>query len=831
MNKGIIIRASLIFSSFLIIILVAVGCELFDGEAVEAQISNPDGVYVSVDGLDITNEELWDVMKNVDGLEYLFDYVEEYLLADYIEDLTQEEIDAEIRLLTYLTKDEEVIADIMDNEELHQDYLDAFRQNVAVLGYDVDDQESLNEFVGLSIAKRNYVKELLMNETDAESRYYIQPSAFETFYRANNKGNVCSLDIRFQNTQELDQVLRSMNYIINFQSDIGLYTGTGDASEMSKADFTEDNTRVLTDEEVWEMYVKVYNYMNPYKTQLSETITKEDFCANHADIAVKNFDELTEFKADQDPNVILAQYIFDELDLEDDKLDYTFTDNEVIGDFVVMSFKLTQDDVTAWEDLDAAAQNEVKAELFEQAATDQLIAAAMEELYEENGLEIFDPQLQLKYEFQAGITYDNKGSETLVAKLNDKDITADDLFEYMEGRIGVFYTLEVAKIKVLVNSDAYTEMYGDSHDYINNKSDKMVEHRDSLREMKSIFSSNGYSSYGYSSSAMTWEEFIYLAFGVESEADLIEAMFVVNELQFDFKFDQVKYASAVAYMQDKIDRYFSLNVSHLLIYVDMDNDFTPDDFSDFYDGLDAAEKVEFDALKVAFENTVKVKLETMTLEEVVSEYTATLMTDTDSDWYEFKNYGFFIMTENLGEIDHFTSESLDEDFAASLKRIYNDYQNDKDELQWIDDQITMSDFGIHFITATKGQNFDMKSAEFEFTTENQDDYSVGSDNDSDLPSAAQVQLWLDIKDADAKGEPTDDILLPGTVKAAIDYYYGPVYNAYMSQTAFSINMGQYLLDNNVTYTNDNVANVTELTELVEVFEEVNFPELFDRDAE
>ena len=38
----------------------------------------------------------------------------------------------------------------MEDEEVHQDYLDAFDQNLIVMGYDPDDQASLKDYVALS---------------------------------------------------------------------------------------------------------------------------------------------------------------------------------------------------------------------------------------------------------------------------------------------------------------------------------------------------------------------------------------------------------------------------------------------------------------------------------------------------------------------------------------------------------------------------------------------------------------------------------------------------------------------------------------------------------
>lgn len=830
MNKGIILRASLILGTFLIIILVAVGCEVFDGSATEAQISNPNDVYLTVDGTEITNEEIWSVMKNVDGLDYLFEYIQEDLLKDYITAITDEDVAAEVELLTYLTEDPSVIAEIKDNAEINQDYLDAFRQNVEVLGYDVNDPASIKEFISLSLAKRAYVKELMLTATEDDT-LYINPTSVEDYYNGTRFGNVCSLDVRFQNTLEADAVFEHFKLVPNYMNGIGEYIGTEDMSTLAKGDYNETNTIELSETAAWGYYVKLYNYMNPWLTPLAEDITPVEYCTANPD-ASKSYDDLVKYQTETAPTVLFADYIYNDLDLEDDGvIPFTYTTNKVFGDYIMMVYKVSQDEVTAYEDLTTAEYDVVFEELMDTLLTDEVINASLTTLMEENDFELFDPQFKLQYEFTTGDTYDNNGSKTVLATYNDKEVNVDDFFAYMTDRIGTFYSLEVAKVKVLVNSDAYETTYGTtSHDYLNDKSDKLVEHRDSLREMKSIFSSDGYSSYGFSSSAMSWDEFIYLAFSVEGESDLIESMFVLAELQTGFTFDTIEYLTAVDYMQDKVDRYYSLNVDHILLYVDFDLDFEPDAFDDFVDGLDAAGLVEYNALKVNLENLLAAKFnDGYSLQDVVDEYTESLTGDATSEYYEFKQYGLFIMTENLGDIDHNSGESLDAAFDSALKRIYDSYSASAgDDESYTDDQVVVSDFGIHLIEVTKGTNFEMATAVYEAETTGE--YSDGATGTTIIPNAEQVALYLEIQRQVLNGDNPDEIL-PSNVQAAIEYYFSPVYEAYISQTGFSIAMGNHLLANNLTYTSNNTESLADLEKLIDVLYEVNFPELFDKDAE
>ena len=164
---------------------------------------------------------------------------------------------------------------------------------------------------------------------------------------------------------------------------------------------------------------------------------------------------------------------------------------------------------------------------------------------EDAGFEILDPKLALKYEFNTGTTFDNNGSKTLVAKIDEKDITVDEFFSYMKDRIGVFYSVEVAKSKLLLSSDEYVELYGEETRYFKSNNEDMKQHVADLEEMKGLFGSGYYANYGYSSATMTWEEFMYLAFSLETESEVLENMFIIPAIQNIIMHDQIDYADTV----------------------------------------------------------------------------------------------------------------------------------------------------------------------------------------------------------------------------------------------------------------------------------------------
>jgi hypothetical protein len=659
------------------------------------------------------------------------------------------------------------------------------------------------------------------------------------YYESVTYGDVCALEVRFQSSEEAKAVFDAFNLVPSFNLGIGEYTDEDIAIEDVASDgfILGENTVQLTEDEIFSKFVLLYNYMNPWETPIPEGITQESYCNDFVDVAKYNFEDMTEDRDGTDAYVGLATYLFNTLsvDPEDaDALRYS-TNAQAIGDDYVYLFKVNQETTVAFEDLSSAELDALKEDVLDIVVTDEVIADIIATVYEDQELEIFDPYLALKYQFEYGVEFDNDGSSSVVATVGDVEITADQLFAFMEERVGAFYTIELAKVDMMLSSDGYFDVYGDDYDYLNSKNEVMVANRDELRTMKTNFSGNLYASYGYSPSDYSWNEFIFLAFGVKTESDVIEQLYIMQDLQPTMIFPTLNYNSVEDYITKTADEYFSLNAEHLLIYVDFDKDFTPDDFTDYVDGLTPEELAEYQAIKVAFDSLVFSKLDDdMTFAEITEEFENGLMSDPLNEWAPFKQYGFKIMTEDLTpdtSLNHVTSKSFDPAFAASLKRIYDAYVIEEANsiepiTEFLDTQITESAFGIHLILATEGSEFEQYSAKYDPSDSTvEGEFSVGAENDSDIPNQSQIEIYNRIRYATLGGDLTED-LLPPTVYQSVNLYYGDVFEAYFTQTGFSIVTIEYMLDNNVEFASDNAANLEILNNILDVLYIINFPEEF-----
>lgn len=863
MNKGQIIRASLVMGTFLIIILIAVSCEaIFNKDQVYSNISNGENVYMTIGSdVTVTNQELWDYMKAAEGMTYLEEYVDRMLLADYIDQIQPEDVENEILLLKYYTTDPDIIAEIQANEEVHQQYLDSFNENIKLLGFDPEVQEDLEAFMQLGIAKRLYAKSTVLNAVDGDD-FYIDDEMLQQYYESDNKGTACTIEVRFNNSVEAKEVFDHFNLVASYTNEdgetgIGLYDPAlnedKDISTVAKSQFNDTNTVLLSENQVFSYYIKLWNYMNPYTTPINEGEVQLSYCTNYADMAWKDYSEMVDQRSTNDPYVKYANFVFNTMDITvNGAKKYTYSHSNTYGDFMVMTFKLSQVDAPEFSTLSDQDKLDLRVEIADQLANDTVIKALMLELRQERNLTIYDPhfRLQLEYRVRTGQTtseyvLNDDGNKDYLASFESADgtkiwVSPDDLFGYMIERVGVQYSIELAKIEVLLHSMYYEDLFGTSKDVLTSKNDNVVQIRDiDLENIQDSFLNGVFAQqYGFDPSIYDWSEFVFLAFNVYDIESLIRDVYMVDDIKPLFRLDAINYEDAVAHMQDQIDRYLSVEADHLLIYVDRDGDFGPDDYSDFKDGLTPEQVIEYDALFVALENAITTELaqDGATFTKLVLEY-RNADPYGDSVWAQFKQYGFVLKTEALGELSHNNLDGLDEAFGNEVIRLYNLYQNSEfiDGTELLSDQLIESDFGIHLVEITKTDTFLRPSAEFSYddVEDPVGTYADGVENDSVLPNQAQVEAWLQIKRDVASGA-NPSVTLPESVEDAVSYYFGPIYNVYANPqgTGLGIIIAQYMIDNNVTYTSDNAADlVAQLEMMLDTYYQVSFPELFAENVE
>ncbi|MCK7488293.1 MAG: hypothetical protein MZU97_24475 [Bacillus subtilis] len=78
---------------------------------------------------------------------------------------------------------------------------------------------------------------------------------------------------------DAEAVLRAFN-LVSYHGELRRYTGTKPIDQVSSASFDDDNTAVLSDAEILESYILMYNYVyGGYRDLLDEDATAEELKA------------------------------------------------------------------------------------------------------------------------------------------------------------------------------------------------------------------------------------------------------------------------------------------------------------------------------------------------------------------------------------------------------------------------------------------------------------------------------------------------------------------------------------------------------------------------
>ncbi|HPJ24459.1 MAG TPA: hypothetical protein PK113_06055, partial [Bacillota bacterium] len=297
--------------------------------------------------------------------------------------------------------------------------------------------------------------------------------------------------------------------------------------------------------------------------------------------------------------------------------------------------------------------------------------------------------------------------------------------------------------------------------------------------------------------------------------------FVQSKLQ-PFFIDEVMTANDVLTMlypdvQDYFTNYFSLDVTHILVYLDYDEDGIPDNFDDYKASLSAAELDAFSLLEANLEQAIDEY--DGTFDALVAEYAAA--TRDDETWGAFKQNGLFLLTESLNQVDSSDStvthsltysgtygvkDTYDPAFVDALIALYDTYQQDQnlDKSEMYSNGLVASSFGLHYIMVQQGDDFDKPTAKF--TEEDSDNpvYSVGSENENDMPTMAQVELYAQYKLYSMVFDLNDSSIaetygitvpnLPSSVSDALDVYLGTLLDSVYVIGTLNVDMATRMVD-------------------------------------
>ncbi|MDT8337137.1 MAG: hypothetical protein RQ856_04835 [Candidatus Izemoplasmatales bacterium] len=735
--------------------------EIAPGELQIPRLTNPDAIFYSTEDYDITYRDLYNSVKVNDGLNQLLAMVDTDLLSDYFDDITQEQIDEKRLKLTYDTSDPEKIADL--DEKTRAKYETNFEESLYLMGYT---EGNYDDYIRLVLVRENYAIELMTSDDSSEETWHVGLEEIANYYDATYMSDIKSIKIKFNSQNDANAIMRSLN-LISKNGQIMLYTGTKPIEEVPSFELNETNTQVLTEEEILEYYILMYNmvyadYREPLNVESTalELMQLDELTLNYDDVNIFNnnlarfiFFTLGNYEDYQSEENLTSYYTYkpEKFYSGRDTAYYMILNLTGYEKEMVAGFEGTKTELI--EIIGADLYNEIEQEMIDNNLSAQtFVARRIADLRREHDFVIYDYYMAVDYKANDTNYVENEeGSLTLIASYDDKEITPDQLLTYAMNQNAAMYLVYSAQLKA-VRSAHYEDVYcldtaTCEYDYTQNESAKMIEHIAAYNSMEAQFLESMYSTY------YTFEDYLYLAYGAKNMEEMINNYYVKSTLQPLYIFDQIienDYAvlnSLLDLMGPYYDNYFSLDVTHLLIYIDKDEDGSPDKYSEFYEEL--VDTTEYDAKLAALEAAIRTYMadDTKSLSDLVNAYK--LASRTDATWGEFKSYGFFLLTENLstqGSLTYANSINKFEDsFVEALISLYQTYnlEENLDEDYLFGNTLIESSYGLHFIKVEKGTAFEKPTAEFTMTydDEEQPEFDMGFVSDQERINFEQLKLY------------------------------------------------------------------------------------------
>lgn len=822
--------------------------------AVLPQLTQPDKIFYQGDNFAVTYGDLYEEFKTNDGINQLLFMVDSTLLSTYLNQVTQAEIDEKIKLLKYGTIDDDKISEFT-TEEL-EEFETNYQQNMLLLGYGEDE----SVYIRMVVAKENYAIDAMTNDLNKDETWYVGESTIANYYTKTYFTDLSAIKVRFYGETDAKNALKDLN-LVSYEGTLRRYTGTKPIAEVSSDGFDDTNTQVLTNDDLVVAFLDIYNYVyGDYKALIPNNTPVATLLTN--DELTLNYQALNTIQSDMAKYVFSTMASYEEAVANTDQsLFYTYKPVPYAGEndnSYYMILKLDGNNKESLTTFDAATMDltsiigqevydDIKERMIQANLSDSgFVSNRIAELRKEKNFVMYDYYLGIDYQsVDTEFESNPEGDDLMVATFDGGTITADDLLTFALNKNGSLYVLYASQLAYVM--DRYYEQvycFGQEEcelDLSKSDSTKLTDHAKTLAELKTSFESSYYVYY------YTFEEYIYLAYGAKSEADMIGKYYVKSTLQPYVIYSEIikdNWALLSDYLYDLIsdyyDNYFSIKVEYLMIYVDRDESGTPDDYEEFLASL--TDQAAYDTLVGQFETAIRdyLAVEGNTYASLISTYNKARR--DDATWGAFKQYGFYLVTENLKELTYLTTvdvyeEALVDGFAAAYQE-YSLEANKTKSSHYYSDLVETSS-GLYLLLNTKGTNFEKPSAKFTMTydTNNNPNYSVGVDNVNDKPTIEQLKLYSEkrfyevVYGTDSTVEEKYDIIVPDiptSVSTAIEAYFTKLHDSMYVVGFLNIIIADDL--QNGQFVNENAAycnlSDTEMKAQIDAIRELYFSQVF-----
>ena len=848
MNSKTIIKRTLpLIIALLVVIILAVSCTIFSKDKKAPVISNPDAAYLTAGNITVTNGKVYTELRNQKGLDTVLTMIDRELLsrtlndesANYFDAVTEDAIDEAIEDAMFPTGRTGVTE---DDDKTIETWL-----KTMAIGYGLRTEQQRRDYYRLDLAKKAYAYdqledaylESIANNDPADDTTYeddtITEDDVDNYYEANYKNTYWAIIVPFNTLTEAKAALSQLGIVIKQDNN-------GQDSWFWGNDDTE-----LTAEQVKQAFIDLYNNAYSYKAPgypnadpANNVVLGDDQYTIDGGSIVFN----TTYDAENEDS---AQNLFYYTAAELDELYYSSTSVSMSsyvkgldaymanGSQLKKSFSINPKTWTSASkqyfvfkinfqtpELQANVEDEIIAKLLESKNTTANIKTEMNNLRKDNNIIIYDAKIEASYISSYDSTHATTKKEhaTVVAAIDNYEVTADQLFSELSKKYGVLSSFDFYSNEFILYSE-----YNTIYDYTNKvvlDQEEWDNIDEQINDIKTSFKSNAYYQYGYGVS-YGWDNFLTDYYRV-SNVDELKIFFlrqaVIEEFMEQVTDTEDLWDSIYAPELNKAyDDYLSATGIHLLISkTDADGNIVdPKDWT-AYEKATAEELYNNVLTRLAA--TLPSKYQTLLETTIVGEYknapkfVATLGQDVASQpvygagtpwvlvdqadylYSKAKTAGLDIKFESLT----ITQGQMVDEFESAVRVIWNE-ANEANSFgaepiiydQTYDDYL-VTEFGYHVYV--------------NLTTTNRTTIKVATvDTVVPLPTKEQVLIYEE-NDADPD--------LTTLIKKSITTYFSPIKTEIKGDYYYMTQLYEYYLDNiaGITYADSTLNANGELAQII-----------------
>ncbi|MFI3329853.1 MAG: hypothetical protein R3Y05_05135 [bacterium] len=342
--------------------------------------------------------------------------------------------------------------------------------------------------------------------------------------------------------------------------------------------------------------------------------------------------------------------------------------------------------------------DEILVELFDAELTSSYISGVVSERNDYVTVAIYDSVFEFYYK-QANSLYTStkKSSDDLVALITFKNkdldleweykVSVENAFAYLENNNGPETAVALLFNQYIQDSTYYSEIQNDEENY--------DLYKDSINFTLTNFANDAYSSYGYPASIgkYSFMQSYYRTANVDEAIDYLMLQDAKRDFFLENTTTEAFYKELQEFASTAYENFYSLTLTSIEVYVDMDEDGVADDGWFYTDTNNSALEYEYDLDAsrkqtlvneliidiINYAKTSSTNLET-SLADAVNEFNSSsrIEPSTDDDklagnventWAKYRKHGLYIKVNAIGE--HSNTTTLDATTQELVESIYN----------------------------------------------------------------------------------------------------------------------------------------------------------------